>query len=43
MTWQNLSIIFQAAIHSIVFWWFVIAVGIAAIATVGDPKFKEVK
>lgn len=41
MNWQNLSVIFNCAIHSVVFWWFVIAIGIAAIATTKDPEFRE--
>jgi hypothetical protein len=41
MNWQNLSIIFNCCINSLVFWWFVIALFIAAMATAGDPVFKE--
>jgi len=41
MNWQNLSVIFNCAIHSKVFWWFVIAFIIAIICMGGDPVFKE--
>jgi hypothetical protein len=41
MNFQNLSIIFQAALHCPIAWWTVAALFIAVIFMGKDPVFKE--